>query len=176
MEMEVKVDVTSNREMISNKELIVIDKMNGVQIFTEWVTRQWDLPGFTTSSFGKDTGGRLVDIYSKFQEFTATLIPLLIECWVEAAPSKNLDCESGSLIHVENLGTMNSILRVIQLVLECSSMMSERRVAHKAHQNMSRNLNSVFSQTFHVVYTQTLVSTVRRSNWMLNRCLLKCLI
>jgi hypothetical protein len=35
MEMEVKVDVTSNREMISNKELIVIDKMNGVQIFTE---------------------------------------------------------------------------------------------------------------------------------------------
>ncbi|XP_069111264.1 testis-expressed protein 10 homolog [Argopecten irradians] len=53
------------------------------------------------------------------EKFVQVLVPLLLECWVEAEGSQHMLSKKGSLISQESLGIRGSVLQVIQLLWQC---------------------------------------------------------
>lgn len=101
-----------------------LDEVMSIQKFPVYIQEQWVTPGFILRpSMSKDV--KLDVLGVKFPEFAKTLIPLLLECWVESAPSKDKNKFSGvNSVLEENVGMMYNILQVTQLLWQCTLALS----------------------------------------------------
>ncbi|XP_053373639.1 testis-expressed protein 10 homolog [Mercenaria mercenaria] len=110
----------------SNDVTFTPDEVMSVQTFPAYIRNQWVMPGFVvSSSISKDADGKADILNGKFPEFAATLMPLMLECWVESAPSKDTNKTSGgNLLSGDNVGMMYNILQVTQLLWECINALS----------------------------------------------------
>ncbi|KAL4222115.1 Testis-expressed sequence 10 protein [Mactra antiquata] len=110
------------RQPSCNESMFLLDDSPlYIQPWSTRFTKCWSTPGFILGGTGlnkkMETDNECVD--EQFLEYTDTLIPLMFECWVECAPSKQKKQTIGNRMTTVNIEMLYSILQVTQLLWHC---------------------------------------------------------
>ncbi|KAK3607992.1 hypothetical protein CHS0354_009927 [Potamilus streckersoni] len=106
---------------------VVWSKLNvpAFQPFPVTFSNMWSNPTFTIRSQVKEVSshdgmGSGLEM-AELVEFARTLIPLMLQCWVEAVISHTQQSSqgTGNLLRSDNLSLVSSVLLVMQLLLDC---------------------------------------------------------
>lgn len=107
----------------TNKRSVVQwDQENALmaQSFPMFVKNHWEAPGFIISSSSLEATATSEEMFGgKFHELTETLMPLLLECWLECITGHNQATQTGSVVRADNAAVMVSVLEVTCLLLKC---------------------------------------------------------
>ncbi|XP_041366023.1 testis-expressed protein 10 homolog [Gigantopelta aegis] len=104
-----------------------------VQTFPSYITSSWLTPGFMLSSdrnlvtVSSSSSVSSADGEYDVKKFAHTLLPLLIECWIESRPVDDNSNVTGSLVPLNVLSMMSTITSVIQLLWE--SLVAQQHVS-----------------------------------------------
>ncbi|XP_052246793.1 testis-expressed protein 10 homolog isoform X1 [Dreissena polymorpha] len=117
-------DVASEGECDVNKTLDFLDsKVNCVQAFSQSYHALWTSPGYLLSSMASKVPDSSSSLDSDISKAVQTLIPLMLECWVEATPGSDKPGQSGKhrgqACDSTSAGMLYHILCVTRLLWEC---------------------------------------------------------
>lgn len=71
------------------------------------------------------------------QGFAGTLVPLLLEVWVEAAGGERVQTDSGHLLSPESMALMFQILTILQLLRRLTPQGDQQDILVHTHKSVS---------------------------------------